>query len=224
MDTPQSEPAEVMPVTDDDQTLVDALRRGDEQAFVTLVDRYHPALVRLAMTFVGDRAVAEDIAQETWLGVLRGIGNFEGRSSLKTWLFHILVNRAKTRAQREGRTIPFSDLANQSEEDGDIGINLDRFFPADDPQRSGYWSAPPHSWETVPEERILSLETREQIAAAIDMLPPNQRTVITLRDVEGWSSEEVCDFLNISEANQRVLLHRARGKVRSALEGYLEKV
>jgi len=198
----------------DDLRTVEALRRGDEAAFTMLITEYHGALVRLATLYVNDRAVAEDVAQETWIAVLHGIGRFEGRSSLKTWLFRILTNRAKTRAQREGRYVPLS--AEDEDNENAPSVSAERFNPD-----TGHWDARPSGWGNIPEERLLSQETRTLIQKAIDALPPKQREVITLRDINGWSSEEVCNILEISETNQRVLLHRARSKVRQALEHYL---
>lgn len=205
----------------DEHVLLAALRGGDESAFTGFVRQYHPALVRLATLYVGDRALAEEVAQETWLGVLRGLDRFEGRSSLKTWLFSILVNRAKTRGQRESRSIPFSALWNPDAEPAEPAVEPDRFLPPDHPDWPGHWAAFPKSWDQVPEEALLSQEALALIRAAIAGLPPSQREVITLRDIEGWTSDEVCNVLNISETNQRVLLHRARSKVRRALERYL---
>ena len=214
-------PSESASTAEDERRLIAALRRGDEMAFMTVLDRYHAPLLRLARVYVPDHAVAEEVVQETWMGLLQGIGRFEERSSLKTWLFHILMNRAKTRAQREGRSIPFSSLPGADDEQAEGGIEADRFLPLDDPQWPGGWKSFPQPWDEVPEERLLSLETHSQIEQAIQALPPAQREVITLRDVEGWTSDEVCDFLGISQANQRVLLHRARTQVRRALEQYL---
>lgn len=188
---------------------------------MTVLNRYYTPLLRLARVYLPDQTAAEEVVQETWIGLLQGIGRFEERSSLKTWLFHILMNRAKTHAQREGRSIPFSSLPGADDEQADGGIELDRFLPLDDPQWPGGWKSFPQSWDEIPEERLLSLETRSHIEQAIQALPPAQREVITLRDVEGWTSDEVCDFLGISQANQRVLLHRARVQVRRALEQYL---
>ena len=201
----------------DDQTVVEALRRGDEKAFASLVGRYHPSLLRLAMSYVATREQAEDVVQETWLGVLNGIDRFEARSSLKTWIFRILVNRAKTKGVRERRSVPFSSL----EVDGD------EHEPSVDPARfqgpgpAGFWSAPPESWAGIPEDRLLSAETRAVVDDAIAGLPDRQRAVITLRDVKGFTSPETCEILGLSEANQRVLLHRARSKVRARLEEHL---
>ncbi len=155
---------------------------------------------------------------ETWLAVYTGLERFEGRSSLKTWLFRILTNKAKTRGQRESRTVPFSALAADGDE-GETAVDVDRFLGPDS-RHPGAWAAPPRG---VPEERLLAREARERIEAAIAALPPNQRAVITLRDVEGLSAEEACNVLGLSETNQRVLLHRARSKVRAAFERYLEE-
>jgi RNA polymerase sigma-70 factor (ECF subfamily) len=200
--------------------LVEALRRHDERAFSSLVDRYHGSLVRLAQMYVPDRAVAEEVVQETWIGVIKGLERFEGRSSLKTWIFRILTNVAKTRGRRESRSIPFSSLQNTGEGFDEPAVDPDRFLPDDHPRWPHHWATPPDSWTAIPEERFLSRETLSHVREAIGALPPNQRKVITLRDVDGWSSEEVCNALGISETNQRVLLHRARSKVRRVLERY----
>ncbi len=205
----------------DERRLLEALRNGDETAFAWLINQYHTSLVRLAKVYVSSAAVAEEVAQETWLGVLQGLDQFEGRSSLKTWIFRILTNRAKTRGQREARSVPFSDL-----EDPDLGpaepaVEPDRFNPPDHPHWPNHWAVEPASWETIPEQRFLSQETRAYIEQAIAELPSSQRQVIMLRDIDGWTSDEVCAVLGLSEANQRVLLHRARSKVRRALEQYL---
>ncbi|MEX1358431.1 MAG: sigma-70 family RNA polymerase sigma factor [Gaiellaceae bacterium] len=197
----------------DDTQLVKALRAGDRQAYEELVERYTPSLLRVASLFTPTRAVAEEVVQDTWVGVLRGIEGFEGRSSLKTWLFRILTNTAKTRGARERRTLPFSALAGAEVDAAEPVVDADRFDPHD-----GHWSQPPAHW---PEERLLAAETRDLIRGAIDGLPPAQRVVVSLRDVEGWSSEEVRDALGLTEINQRVLLHRGRAKVRTALEAYL---
>jgi RNA polymerase sigma-70 factor (ECF subfamily) len=200
------------PPADPDAALLKQLRAGDEAAFMELVERYHGALVRLARSFVSSQAVAEEVAQETWLGVLNGIDRFEGRSSLKTWIFRILVNRAKTRGERESRSVPFSSL---DDPDGEPSVDPDRFVGA------GAWSSPPRRWEGEPLERLLAGEARDTIEAAIAELPPAQRSVITLRDLEGLDADETCELLDLTDGNQRVLLHRARGKVRQALEDYL---
>jgi len=203
-----------------DSQLVAALRAGDEAAFARIVREWHPSLLRVAQIFVPSRTIAEEVVQETWLRVLGALDRFEGRSSLKTWVFRILVNTAKTRAQREGRVLPFSALNNPARIP-EAAVDPDRFRPEDDDRYPGHWSAPPRE---LPEERLLAAETRELIAAAIDALPATQAAVIRLRDVDGWSSQEVRNALDITEVNQRVLLHRARAKVRQALEDYLAPV
>jgi RNA polymerase sigma-70 factor, ECF subfamily len=175
-------------------------------------------MLRVARLYVSSHAVAEEVAQETWLGVVNGIERFEGRSSLKTWLFRILSNIAKTRGVREGRSVPFSSL---SDEDEGESVDPERFRPADSERAPRHWAIPPAIWSTEPDERLLAGETRELIIRAIDELPPNQRAAIVLRDIEGFSSEEVRNELGVGETNQRVLLHRARSKVRQALEEYL---
>ena len=171
-------------------------------------------MLRLALVFVQARAVAEEVVQDTWIAVLEGIERFEGRSTLRTWVFSILTNRAKTRAVRERRSIPFSAL----EGDGPA-VEPERFLSASDGW-AGHWASPPGP--LPPEELLLVSETRKHLAAAIRDLPPGQRVVLTLRDVEGWSADEVCNVLELSETNQRVLLHRGRSTVRQALERYLE--
>jgi RNA polymerase sigma-70 factor (ECF subfamily) len=213
-------PVESRIAEEDETRLVARLRDGDEAAFAELVDRYHTGMVRLATVYVRDEAAAEDVAQEAWIGVLRGIDRFEARSSLKTWIFHILINRAKTRATREQRSIPFSALWDADTAPFEPAVEPERFRPPG-AQWAGGWVSFPQSWGAAPEERLLSGEAREQIQACIDTLPPSQREVVVLRDVQGWSAEEVCAALQVSEANQRVLLHRGRSKVRRALERYL---
>ena len=202
----------------EERRLVDALRAGDERAFTKLVQEYGPAMLRVARMFVSSRAVAEEVVQEAWLGVLKGLGRFEGRSSLKTWIFRILTNTAKTRAVREGRSIPFSALASDDDESG--GVEPDRFL-GDDTRFPGHWALPPQRWDAAPEGRLLADETLELIEREIAKLPPNQAIVVTMRDVEGFDAEDVRNVLDISETNQRVLLHRARSKLRQALEEYL---
>lgn len=200
----------------DDATLVAGLRRGDEAAFDALIARYHPSLVRIATLFVRDYGVAEEVAQETWLGVLRGLDRFEGRSSLRTWLFGILANQARRRGERERRVIPFSALARPPEGD-EPAVDPERFLPPG-AEWAGHWASPPAPWDDQPEPAALNDEMRREIDRAIATLPPNQRAVITLRDVEGWDSDDVCNVLGLSQTNQRVLLHRARSRVRQALE------
>lgn len=205
----------------EDHAVIQALRAGDEAAFVSLLARYHGTLVRMAMLYVGDRTAAEEVAQETWLGVLTGLDRFEGRSSLKTWIFRILTNCARTRGQRDRRSIPFSALMGERAETDEPSVDPSRFRPADDPVAPHHWSSAPRNWGDAPEERLLAGETRGEVQAAIAALPPSQRAVITMRDVVGMSAAEVCNVLAITESNQRVLLHRARSKVRQALETYL---
>lgn len=203
----------------DDSVVLDALRAGDEEAFRELVARHQRALFAVALSYAGTPAAAEEVVQETWLGVLRGIDRFEGRSSLKTWIFAVLVNQARSRGRVEQRSIPFPSFPDRP--DGSEGSE-----PAIDPRRfrgpgdafEGYWVTPPKPFGQLPEERVTSAETLDAVAESIRRLPPLQQQVIALRDIEGWSAEEVCSFLELSEANQRVLLHRARSRVRSALE------
>ena len=202
----------------DERDLVLALRRGDEGAFEALVGRYHLPLRRFALTFVRSAAVADEVVQDTWLGVLRGIGRFEGRSSLKTWIFQILTNTAKTRAEREARTVPLSSLDSGEDEPA---VEPNRFLDEQHERWPGHWAAPPSRWDELPEDALLGRETLAILKEAIAALPAMQRRVIELRDVEGWSAQEVCDLVGVTEANQRVLLHRARSKARAALEEHL---
>jgi RNA polymerase sigma-70 factor (ECF subfamily) len=203
----------------DDAAVIAALRAGDENVFAALVREYNTMLLRVAQIYVASRAVAEEVVQETWIGVLNGIDRFEGRSSLKTWIFRILTNIAKTRGQREGRTVPFSALE-RPEAVPEAAVEADRFLPPDHERWPGHWATKPEPW---PEDRLLATETLGIVDRAIDELPPAQRAVIGLRDVQGWSAEETCNALGVSETNQRVLLHRARSKVRRALEDYLSE-
>jgi RNA polymerase sigma-70 factor (ECF subfamily) len=205
----------------DEAEIVRALRCGDEGAFARLVGEYHGALVRMATLYVADRTAAEEVAQETWLAVLRGIDRFEGRSSLKTWIFRILTNRAQTRGRRDSRIVPFAALA-RAEAAGDEPTVDPALFRGPHDRYPGGWISFPRDWD-APEARLLAAETQGYVRAAIEALPPVQRAVIGLRDVEGLGSQEVCNVLAISETNQRVLLHRARAKVRRALEAYLSK-
>jgi RNA polymerase sigma-70 factor, ECF subfamily len=193
-----------LPAVDDDMELIQRLRAGDEQAFVVLVRRHHESMIRLASSFVPSRAVAEEVVQDTWMGVVRGIGNFEGRSSLRTWLFRILVNRARTAGTRERRSVAIGDAE-----------------PAVDPSRfdeAGAWLSPPEQWIEEADDRLRSGKLAGRIRSVIEELPARQREVVTLRDVEGLSSDEVCHVLEITDGNQRVLLHRGRSRVRQVLE------
>ena len=200
-----------------DATLVAALRTGDELAFEWLIDRYQRAMLRVAALYVANQSVAEEVVQETWLAVLQSLHRFEGRSTLKTWIFRILSNRGKTRGVREARSFPLSALEQAG--DGEPSMDSACFHPPGHAD-AGWWSSYPRSWDDVPEQRLLSHETRSLIDAAIAALPESQRIVISLRDVEGWAAEEVCQILNVTENNQRVLLHRARSRVRQALGAY----
>jgi RNA polymerase sigma-70 factor (ECF subfamily) len=202
-DAPSSERPE-------DADLVGRLRAGDEAAFRELVRGMHRALSRVALAFVREPTAAEEVVQETWVAVVAQIDRFEQRSSLRTWIGSILVNRAKTRAVRDKRSVPFSSL---SSEDGEP-VEPERF------NALGTWSAPPRRWDTGPESLTLRKEAREAIERELAQLPESQRTVVVLRDLEGWSSEEVCNVLGLSETNQRVLLHRGRMRLRAALERY----
>jgi len=211
------------PAALDDAALVRALRAGDEDAFAGLIRAHHSVLLRAAMTYVSSRAVAEEVVQETWLGVLRDLDRFQGRSSLKTWIFKMAANIARTRAGREGRCRPLSSVLAAEAERGEPSVDPDRFFPADHPRLPGRWARAPLAWRS-PEERLLSGETRDVIREAVERLPAAQRLVLTLRDIEGWTADEACHALELTEGNQRVLLHRARSKVRSALERHLGPV
>jgi RNA polymerase sigma-70 factor (ECF subfamily) len=198
--------------TPEDLRLVEALRARDEAAFAELLDRYGRTMLSVARMFVRDRAVAEEVVQEAWLNVLRGIDRFEGRSSLKTWILRIVANTAKTRGMRESRTVPFSAIT-----DDEAVMDPERFL--DEGRWRGHWAAPVTAWH-LPEGRLLAAEERALIEQAIADLPPLQASVVTMRDVIGCDSAEVCNVLDLSESNQRVLLHRGRTKVRAALEEY----
>ncbi len=205
----------------DDAALVEALRNGDEAAFTSLVDELNGPLLRLAMAHVPSRAIAEEVVQDTWVAVISGIDRFEGRSALRTWIFQILLNQARTKGVREKRTLPFASFRRRAEEGGNE--------PAVDPSRfqgrrgeaPGGWARPPIEWE-APEEKLASREARDVMLSAIAVLPPRQREVLTLRDIQGYSAAEARNALGVSETNQRVLLHRARSKVRAALERHFE--
>jgi len=206
----------------EEQQLIERLRNGDETAFARLVEQYHGSLLRLAMAHVSDRSVAEEVVQETWLGVLESLGRFEERCSLKTWIFRILTNKAKTRGVRESRHTTFSDAGACEDDPDDPAVDPSRF------QRSGFWvdhwAVAPNNWdEETPEKLLLSQEGVRFLEEAIEGLPPRLRQILVMRDVEGLTSKEVCSQLEISEANQRVLLHRSRSRVRRALERYLEE-
>jgi RNA polymerase sigma-70 factor, ECF subfamily len=204
---------------DPDGDVLRRLRSGDESAFAELVDRWSPAMLRIARAYVATAQSAEDAVQDAWLGVVRGLPRFEGRSSLRTWVFTILVNQARTRGAREARIIPLSDLGR----DDDTGptVDPDRFQGPGDPHPGGWKPAGrPASWEGQPEGRVLAGEALRLLGSALTLLPPRQRTVVTLRDVQGLTPEEACAVLGITAQNQRVLLHRGRAALRKSLEDY----
>ena len=216
--------AETGTVVASEEELLAALRRGDEAAFAAVVDKHNSMLMRLAMMYVRDRSVAEDVVQETWIGFLESLTRFEGRASIKTWLFRILVNSAKKRLRRDRRSIPFSSLGSHvAGMPAEPTVDPDRFLGPEHPRWPHHWRSTPSDWATMPENRLESSETLGVVEKAIESLAPAQREVITLRDLEGWTSDEVCNVLGITDTNQRVLLHRARSKVRRELERYLDE-
>jgi RNA polymerase sigma-70 factor (ECF subfamily) len=200
-----------------EEELVAHLRARDETAFRWLVSEHHAALTRIAALYVG-AADVDEVVQETWAAVVAGINGFSGRSTLKTWIYQILLNQARRRFRREKRTIPFA--AGGPGEAGWAGVDPNRLMH--EQLGANYWTSVPRAWHSDPEGRLLGREVRQLLLTAIDRLGDAQREVITLRDIAGWTSEEVCDALRISAANQRVLLHRARTAVRDALEGYFD--
>src|SRR5262245_6793780 len=201
-----------------DAALLQRLRAGDEAAFEALVARHYATMLAVAQTYVKGRAVAEEVVQEAWLGVIKGLDRFEGRSSLKTWILSILVNQAKTRGAREARSVPFSSLAPEGDEPA---VAPDRFRGAEE-SYPGHWRAFPTDWGRSAATVVQDRETLRVVMDAIAELPAAQQTVIRMRDVEGYSSDEVCTALDVSEGNQRVLLHRARSRVRAALERHFD--
>ena len=204
---------------EDERTLIKRLRSRDEAAFAELVERYYGYLLPLADFFVSNRAVAEEVVQEAWLAVLNGIDRFEERSSFKTWISRIVMNLARTRGVRESRMVPFSEFAENEAEGQDTVVEPTRFRAATD-EYPDHWSVAPRPWNADPEKQLLTGETMAVLDTAIESLPEAQRLVLTMRDVNGWTAEEVCNILTISETNQRVLLHRARSKVRGILESH----
>ena len=200
-----------------DRIVIERLRSGDEAAFRTLVLRHHAAMVRCAETFVASRAIAEEVAQEAWVGVIKGIDRFEGRSSLRTWIFRIVANIARTRGAREKRVLSMP-LADELAECAGPSVPTSRFSG---PPGRGRWSDPPARWSELPDEQLLARATFERISALAARLSERQRRVFILRDVDGYTSAEVCNMLELSDGNQRVLLHRARSRIRAALEDEL---
>lgn len=207
-------PASGAHVADDDAGLVVRLRGGEARAFEEATSNFYPAMFAVARSFVRSRSDAEEVVQEAWLGVLKGLERFEGRSKLRTWVLQIVANIARDRATREARSLPFSSLEG---EEGEPIVEPDRFFGAGEPFPGG-WRSFPADWRALPEERLLADETLDLVERAINGLPVAQRTVITLRDVIGCTAGEVCEALGLSEGNERVLLHRARARVRARLE------
>ncbi len=214
---PEPAVAPARPAVSDEETLA-ALRAGDERAFRDLFARSYPMMKRVARAHVASDAVAEEVVQETWMAVVTGIDRFEGRSALGTWIFSILTNQAKTHSSREKRAVPFSSVATSDVERP--VVDPDR-FQKDDDAWPGHWATPPRPWQQ-PERRLLSLEARDHLKAAVAQLPDRQRMIVGLRDIEGYSAEEVCDLLGLSPENQRVLLHRGRARLRAVLEEYLD--
>jgi RNA polymerase sigma-70 factor (ECF subfamily) len=210
------------PPSGEDAGILAALRAGDELAFTELVERYNSSLTRLARIYVHDTAVAEEVVQDAWIGFLKSLSRFEGRSSLKTWLFKIAINCARARARKEAHSIPFS-AAFKVEDAEAVAPKLGRFFPDWVPVLGGHWIGLVSAWDDEPEQRALASETRTAIERAIGALPPTQREVITLRDVAGFGAGEVCNVLGITDTNQRVILHRARSAVRTALQRHLSR-
>jgi RNA polymerase sigma-70 factor (ECF subfamily) len=197
--------------------LLARLRAGDERAFETLVMRHHRTMLAVARQYVSTRAVAEEVVQEAWLGVIKGLDRFEGRSSLSTWILRILVNIAKTRGVREARSVPYAALAGPDDE---TSVGPERFRGQSDQYPGGWWAFP-DDWSKLPEQALLQRETLKVVTDAIEELPPLQRSVIAMRDIQGCGPDDVCSVLEISDGNQRVLLHRARSRVRAALETHL---
>ncbi len=205
----------------DEAALLARLRDGDAPAFDELVTALSPSLRRVARAHVPSDAVADEVVQETWLGVINGLERFEGRASLKTWIFRILLNRARTRGVQEHRTVPFATLAGREAEEPFSAVDADRFLPADHERAPRHWATPPQRWEELPEQALQNAETLAVVREALATLPPAQRLVVTMRDIEGFPSDEVCELLDLSEGNQRVLLHRGRSRVRARLEEHL---
>lgn len=205
-----------------DRAIVERLRAGDERAFAEVVDAYTPGMLRLARMYGVSRNAAEDVVQETWLRALRALGSFEGRASFRTWVYAILANCARRRAERDSRSLPLADLSSESERE-EPAVDPGRFFSARHPRWAGMWSTLVEGWDAIPDERLLAGEARDRFRGAIEELPARYAVVFVLRDVEGWTSDEVCSLLGLTPENQRVLLHRARNRIRSLLEEYFSE-
>ena len=202
-----------------DLEMIQSLLDGDEMTFMSLVDQHQSTMLRIAQMYVSSRAVAEEVVQEAWIGILKGLSTFEGRASLRTWMYRIVTNLAKTRGVREGRTLPFSALSGDSDDDP-----VDpAWFQGSADRFPGGWRSFPDDWRGIPEDRLIGSETLDHITLAMESMPPMQAEVVRLRDVLGWSSEEVCNALELTETNQRVLLHRGRSRIRRDLDGYLSE-
>jgi RNA polymerase sigma-70 factor, ECF subfamily len=212
-------PGRIALAPEDEHALLAALRAHDEGAFAALVQQHGPAMLRVAASFVPTAAVAEEVVQDTWLAVLHGLDGFRGEASLRTWIFRILVNRARSSGVRERRMIPFSASV-RPEQGAAAAVDPDRFLPVGH-RWAGHWASPPTPWDERPETWTDAVETFEVVHTALAGLPDQQRAVVELRDIQGWPSEEVCYALDVSRANQRVLLHRGRSQLRAALEAYL---
>jgi RNA polymerase sigma-70 factor (ECF subfamily) len=206
-------------IVDDERSLIGKLKARNEEAFTELVQRYDGYLLPLATLYVSDKAVAQEVVQEAWLAVLQGIDRFQARASFKTWLSRIVMNLARTRGTREKRTVAFSQFVEEEADGSEPAVDASRFRIASQ-EFPGHWSVAPRPWNSDPETQLLTNETMAVLDNAVGLLPEAQRLVLTMRDVSGWTAEEVCNALDISETNQRVLLHRARSRVRAVLENY----
>ena len=215
------QPGAEVSLSAEEERLVEALLAGDESAFMSLVERYGPVMLRIARAYVGSSAIAEEVVQEAWLGVIQSLPRFQGRSSLKTWMLRILKNIAARRGAQERRSVPFSALEEADEERGERSLGPEQFLDPGE-RWAGHWSSAPRRFGDLPEKKLFARAALDVVESEMLALPPNQRAVIELRDIEGWEAGEVCDLLEISEANQRVLLHRARSRIRRALEDHLE--
>lgn len=205
-----------------ERLLVQRLLDGDEATFTALVECYHESMIRLARTFVRDPGAAEEVVQEAWVGVIKGLASFKGNSSIKSWIFAITVNKAKTRGKREARSVPFSALVQDEVSGVHPAVDPDRFL-GPEAQWPGHWMQPPRPWGDNPEVRLLQADAMAQLRSVLDRLPPAQRSVVTLKDVAGLDPESICNELGITETNMRVLLHRARSRIRGELERYFDE-